>query len=127
MTASLFERIVAFENVPSIVSEVVLSFISDVILVSLLMNVMLLLLGLFLEPLSALVVTIPGLYSAANPVGRRSHSPGCSLGIELDDRAIDPPDRPLTVVASDISEAPVESIVGELKPYYVVLLMYCSR
>jgi len=123
MAASLFGWIVAFENVSSIVSSVVLSFTSNVILVLLLMNVMLLLLELFLEPLSALMVTISDLRSAANPAGRRSRPPGCSHGVELDDRAIDPPDRPLTVVASDISGAPVESIVGELNPYYVALLI----
>jgi tripartite ATP-independent transporter DctM subunit len=123
MAASLFGWIVAFENVPSIVSGVVLSFTSNVILVLLLMNVMLLLLGLFLEPLSALVMTIPVFVPPLTQLGVDPVHLGVVMVLNLMIGLLTPPIGLSLYVASDISGAPVESIVGELKPYYVALLI----
>lgn len=123
MATSVFAWVVAFENVPAMVSGLILSITADVLLILILMNVVLLILGLVLEPLAALVMTIPVFVPPLTALGVDPVHLGVIMVFNLMIGLLTPPIGLSLYVASDLSGAPVESIVNELKPYYVVLLV----
>lgn len=83
--AQIFGSIMSIERIPTMVAEFILSLTTNKILVLILINILLLIVGTFMEALAAIYF---GSAVAADyyPVGRRSAAFWCDYGIKLGDR-----------------------------------------
>jgi tripartite ATP-independent transporter DctM subunit len=123
MAASLFGWIVSYERVPGLVGDLLLSVTTDTLVLLVLMNLVLLVIGLFLEPLSALVMAIPVFVPPLTGLGVDPVHLGVIMVLNLMVGLLTPPIGLSLYLTSDLSGASVESIVSELRPYYVTLLL----
>lgn len=123
MAASVFGWILAIEGLSGAVADFLTIFGGDVLLALLFMNLVLLVLGLFLEPLTALVMMIPVFVPPLVELGLSPIHIGVIMVFNLMIGLLTPPVGLTLFVASDISGASIESIIRELLPYYGALLL----
>ncbi len=67
--ANIFGYILTSENIPQIISAQILSISTDPVVVILLLNLVLLVVGMFMETIAALIILIPPLLAVAQNVG----------------------------------------------------------
>lgn len=121
--ASLFAWVLTIEGVVGDISDLLLTFSGDPILLMLMVNLMLVVLGMFIDPLAALVLAVP---LAVPPLVEAGFDPvhiGVVMVFNLMIGLLTPPMGLSVFVASDVSGAPVEEIIKKLWPYYVALFV----
>lgn len=123
MGASLFGWILTIEGMVSTVGGFLAIFGSNTLATLLFVNIVLLVLGLFLEPLTALVMSIPVFVPPLVSMGVHPVHLGLIMVFNLMIGLLTPPMGLTLFMASDISGASIESVIRELLPYYAVLLL----
>lgn len=121
-TAGVFSWIITVEGVTRDMSTFLLSVSSNPIVLLLLVNVLLLVLGLFLDPLASLVLTVPLVVPPLTQVGLDPVHIGVIMIFNLMIGLLTPPLGLSLFVASDVSGTPVEDIISRIVPYWAALL-----
>lgn len=123
MAAKVFAFVLTLERITASVIPVLEIFGGNVIAVLLFVNLCLLLLGLFMEPLSAMVMSIPIFVPPLVSFGLDPVHIGVMMVLNLMIGLLTPPVGLTLFVASDISGASINSIVSKLGIYYVALIV----
>lgn len=123
MGASIFGWVLTVEGMVSSVGQFLGIFGGNMLAILLFVNLVLLILGLFLEPLTALVMSIPVFVPPLVALGLNPIHIGVMMVFNLMVGLLTPPVGLVLFVASDISGASIESIINELLPYYAILLL----
>jgi len=121
--AVLFQWVLTIERTPDALAEILLQLSGNMILLLIVINIFLLILGLFLEPLSAMVISIPLVVPPLVEVGLDPVHIGVIMVFNLMIGLVTPPLGLSVFITSDISGVPVADVVSELKPYYVILVL----
>jgi tripartite ATP-independent transporter DctM subunit len=121
--AGLFAFVMSIEGVADTVGAFLLTFSGDPILMLLVVNVMLLILGMFIDPLAALLMSIPLVVPPLTQVGYDPIHIGVVMVLNLMIGLLTPPMGVSLFVASDIADVSVSGVVKELGPYYVVMFL----
>jgi tripartite ATP-independent transporter DctM subunit len=121
--AALFSWILTVERMPSLISNVLFSISENPVIILLMVNIFLLIVGMFLEPISALVMTIPLIVPTLLQAGYDPIHIGIIMVFNLMIGLLTPPMGLLLFLSSDLSGAPPEDIIVSLKPYYVTLIV----
>lgn len=121
--AGIFSFILTIEGVPRLIGEFLFDYTTNPLILLLIVNIILLLLGMFIEPLSAMIMGIPVFVPPLVQLGVDPVQVGVIVVLNLMIGLLTPPLGLVLFVGSDIAEAPVENIVSELKPYYVGLII----
>jgi tripartite ATP-independent transporter DctM subunit len=122
-SASLFSRVITLEGTANTFGSALLGVSSDPLVLLILVNVLLLILGLFLEPLSAMLITIPLVVPTLTQAGVDPVHIGVIMVFNLMLGLLTPPLGLSVYLASDIADAEIEDTLFELTPYYVVLML----
>jgi tripartite ATP-independent transporter DctM subunit len=121
--ASLFSYVITLERTAVAFTSLLLGATSDPILLLLLVNVMLLVLGLFLEPLSAMIISIPLVLPPLTDAGIDPVHIGVVMVFNLMIGLLTPPLGLSIYLASDIADAEITDTIRDMAPYYVVILL----
>jgi tripartite ATP-independent transporter DctM subunit len=119
--ASLFTRALALERVPQAAAGVLLSISTDPLVLLLLVNVVLLLAGMFLESTSAIVLLTPVIVPPLALAGVDPVHLGVVVVYNLMVGLLTPPMGMSLFLVSEIGRAPVELVLRELAVFYVPL------
>lgn len=122
-TAGVFSWIITVEGVTREMGSFLLSISGDPIVLLLVVNVMLLVLGLFLDPLASLVLTVPLVVPPLTQVGLNPVHIGVIMILNLMIGLLTPPLGLSIFVASDVAEVPVSGIISKIVPYWIALLL----
>jgi tripartite ATP-independent transporter DctM subunit len=121
--ASLFSYVITLERTAVAFTSLLLGATSDPILLLLLVNVMLLVLGLFLEPLSAMIISIPLVLPPLTDAGIDPVHIGVVMVFNLMIGLLTPPLGLSIYLASDIADAEITDTIRDMAPYYAVILL----
>lgn len=125
--ANVFAWILASENIPQVLANGILSITDNPVLVILLINLLLLFVGSFMETIAALIILFPALLKVAEGVGMDPVHFGVMAVLNLMIGLTTPPVGVCLFVASEIAETPLKKVIKALWPYLlcniVVLLM----
>jgi len=122
-TAMLFAWLVAAHQVPQALGAFLQAQISDRIVFLLFLNVVLLLLGMFLESFSAVIVFVPILFPLAADFGVDPLHFGILTTVNLSIGYITPPYGATLFVACGISGESVRDVSGRVVPILVAMVM----
>jgi len=122
-TAMLFAWLVAAHQVPQALGAFLQAQISDRIVFLLFLNVVLLLLGMFLESFSAVIVFVPILFPLATNFGIDPLHFGILTTVNLSIGYITPPYGATLFVACGISGESVRDVSGRVVPILVAMLL----
>lgn len=120
--ASLFTYVLTLEQTAEVVTTGLLSISTNPLVLLLVINVLLLIIGLFLEPISAMLIAIPLTLPPLVEVGVDPVHYGVIMVFNLMIGLLTPPLGLSIFLSSDIADVPIEQTIQDLKPYYVMLL-----
>ena len=121
--SALFSWILAREQVPQLVAETMLGFTDNPLVFLLLINIVLLILGMILEPTSALLIITPILLPVAVEFGIDPLQFGSIMIFNLMIGLITPPMGGVAFVLSSVTSIPVERVFRGALIYMPALLI----
>ena len=121
--ATLFGNIMTIEDVPGTIARGILSLTTSKIVVLLLINVLLLIVGTFMEALAAIVILTPILLPVVTGVGVSPLHFGVIIVVNLAIGFITPPVGVNLFVASGVAKAKLERIAGMALPMIGLMLL----
>ena len=120
--AAPFSWILGIEQAPQLITESIKSATTSPWMVLLLLNVVLLVLGCFMETLAIMIILVPILLPVLATFNIDLTHFGIVLLVNLVIGQITPPVGVLLFVAGSISKTPLGSVVKEVWPYVAVLI-----
>ena len=120
--ANLFGWIMVREQIPQLVAESILGISTNTIIVILLINLLLLFVGTFMETIAALVILFPVLLPVALTVGMDPIQFGVMMVLNLVIGLVTPPVGVCLFVASQIGKVSIGKTARELVPFLGVSL-----
>lgn len=114
--ASIVSFVFTLEQVPQHIADLVLSLTDEPLLILLLLNIFLLLLGMFLEPISILILTMPILLKFQALIGMDPVQFGTVVVLNVVIGMATPPVGILLFITSAISGEPVTRVIREALP-----------
>ncbi|MFT0858767.1 TRAP transporter large permease [Ancylobacter sp. G4_0304] len=126
-TANVFGWILVAERIPQMLADTVLSITDNKFLVILLINILLLFVGMFMETIAALIILFVPLMTLAGAVGIEPLHFACFAVLNLMIGLTTPPVGVCLFVASNIARMPLSPVIRAIVPYIItniiVLLM----
>ena len=119
--ASVFSYMLSVEGVDSLFETTVLSLSTNPIIVLILVNLVLLFIGLFLDPIAALVMMTPIVLPTLTEVGVDPIHAGVIMVFNLMLGLLTPPLGLSVYLSADIADVPVWDVFRETRDYYVIL------
>ncbi|WP_054710084.1 TRAP transporter large permease [Bacillus sp. JCM 19041] len=119
--------VMAFTNIPALLANSLFGFTDNIILILLLMNLVLLVIGTFLDPTPAILIFTPIFWPIAQSYGVDPVHFGIMIVINLSIGTITPPMGPVLFVGTKVAGLRLESVLKPLMPFFfatvVVLLL----
>ena len=120
--ASPFSWILGIEQAPQLISEALTSATNNPFLILMLLNVVLLLLGCFMETLAIMIILVPILIPVLNQFQIDLTHFGIILLVNLTIGQLTPPVGVLLFVASSVGKVRLGMLAREVVPYVAVLI-----
>ncbi len=117
----LFSNLITIEGIPGILTESIAGFTQNPILIMLMINIVLLVAGMFLNPGFSVIVFTPLLLPLAESIGYGPLHFGIIMVTNLALGLITPPVGACLYMGSVVSGLRVEQIIRNLVPFYIVL------
>jgi len=120
--ATIFGRVLTIERIPNQLTEWVLQIIGNPLLLLLLLNILLLLIGTFMETLAAIIILTPILLPIATSLGVDPIHFGIIMIVNLAIGMITPPVGVNLFVASRVASLSLEKVMRSAVPFLLVML-----
>jgi C4-dicarboxylate transporter DctM subunit len=128
-TASIFSWLLASEEVPRMITETMLSFTDSKVFILLLVNIILLLIGTFMETTASLIILAPVLLPLMAEIGVDPLHFGVIIVLNLVIGLTTPPVGVCLFIACSISRTRLESVSRAILPFLlasVAVLIICT-
>jgi tripartite ATP-independent transporter DctM subunit len=122
-TAYLFGWILSYEMIPQQFTDTVLSITSNKYIILLIINILLLLVGCFMDTPAAIVVMVPVLLPAIDLFGISRIHFGVMMTLNLMIGLLTPPVGLCVYLVSDIAKVSYEKVVKATIPFMVILVV----
>lgn len=120
--ATAFTKVITIEQIPTMITEGLMQISSNGIVILLMINVLLLIVGCFMDTTPAILVLAPILWPVARAIGLDPVHFGLIMVTNLAIGFITPPLGINLFVASRISNSPMEVIIKGIIPFIAVML-----
>jgi tripartite ATP-independent transporter DctM subunit len=121
--AAVFSFVLSVEGIDVLFAELVFSISKNALVVLLLVNALLLFIGLFLDPIAALVMMTPIVFPVLFKIGVDPVQIGVIMVFNLMLGLLTPPLGLSVFLSADIADVPIGSVFREIKSYYIILLV----
>ncbi|MDR1070971.1 MAG: TRAP transporter large permease [Gracilibacteraceae bacterium] len=121
--ATLFGWIIAAEQVPAMAFAAIEAFTTNKYIILILVNVVLLIAGMFMESSAIIIITAPLLAPLAVMLGIHPVHFGIMVIININIGCLTPPFGVCLFTASMISDVPVQKIVPKLLPFILIYVV----
>jgi C4-dicarboxylate transporter DctM subunit len=121
--ATLFTLILTMEEIPTMVTQAIISITDNKILILLMINLLLLIVGCFMDTISAILVLGPILLPVALLVGLNPIHFGIIMVVNLAIGFVTPPLGFNLFVAARVGEEPVETVTSGIVPFFIVMII----
>lgn len=122
-TASLFGYVIIRLGIPTVLAEIVLSATSDPLLILVLIALVLLVVGCFMETVSAIIIFTPLFLPLTTEVGISPIQLGMVTVMTLVLGVITPPVGIVLFIMERITNTPIEKVIRAVLPFYIPILI----
>ena len=122
-TSTLFTYVMAMEGISRQISDVILGISSNPVIVLLAINILLLILGMIMEPGAILTLMLPVLLPIANGLGLNLVHFGVMIVLNLMIGQVTPPFGVCLFVISDVNKIKLESMYKSIIPFLIPLIV----
>lgn len=121
--AGVFGWAMTYAQVPAALTSTVTEFTTNKIVVLILINVVMLVMGCFIDALALLIMMTPVVFPLAMALGVDPVQLGLIMVLNCMIGLITPPVGICLYIVSDIAKAPIMKVARELMPFYVALIV----
>ncbi len=121
--SSVMGFVLSFTGIPQEISDAILGTTTNPILILLLINIILLIVGTFMDMAPAILIFTPILLPIATSVGIDSIHFGVIMVFNLAVGTVTPPVGTVLYVSSNVSGVPVEKIMKQAAPFYLIVII----
>jgi tripartite ATP-independent transporter DctM subunit len=121
-TSAIFSWIIAREQVPQRLAEVMLSLTTSKYLILLIMNILFLILGMLMDTNAIMLIFLPIVLPVVKSVGIDLVHFGVVVTLNLMIGLLTPPFGVLLFLLNGLTKVPIEDILREVFPYIIVLV-----
>jgi len=121
--ASVFAYFLTLENIPDMLTQVVINMHLNKVMFLVAVNIILLIAGNFMEPSSIIMIMVPLLLPIAKTLGVDPIHFGVIITINMELGMLTPPVGLNLFVASGITGEPIKEVVKSVLPWFVVMLI----
>lgn len=118
--SSIMSWVMAFTNIPQIIANALLSITSSKIVILLIMNVILLVIGTFMDPTPAVLIFTPIFLPMAESFGMHPVQFGIMIVFNLCIGTITPPVGPILFTGCKVGGVTIEQVFKRLIPFFIV-------
>lgn len=120
--SSIMSWVLAFTNIPTMVSNAILSISDNKVIILLAMNIMLLVVGTFMDLTPAVLIFTPILLPIAQTFGMTTIQFGIMIVFNLCIGNITPPVGNTLFVGCRVGKTRIEDVIKHLLPFYVAII-----
>ncbi len=117
--ANVFGWILAAEEIPQTIAKAILSITSDKIMIILLINILLLIVGMFMETIAALIILFPTLLGVAVSVGIDPVHFATFAVLNLMIGLTTPPVGVCLFICANIAKVPLSAVIRDIIPFLI--------
>ena len=121
--ASCFSFVLAFERIPHLIAQFIVTFADNWIVFVICVNVLFFLLGMIMDALPAIIILMPILVPAGIELGMEPIHIGIFVAANVSLSLFTPPVGVCLYVACGLSKLPIEAVFKPLLPFMLVLLL----
>lgn len=121
--STILSLVMAFTGIPEAISSGILSLTDNPILILLLMNVILLIIGTFMDITPAVLIFTPIFLPIATNIGMDPVHFGIMMCLNLCIGSITPPVGSALFVGSSVGKVKIEQLVKPLLPFYAAIIV----
>ena len=121
--ASCFSFVLAFERIPHLIAQFIVTFADNWIVFVICVNVLFFLLGMIMDALPAIIILMPILVPAGIELGMEPIHIGIFVATNVSLSLFTPPVGVCLYVACGLSKLPIEAVFKPLLPFIFVLLL----
>ncbi len=121
--SSAMSWVMAYSGIPAAISEALLSVTSNRIVILILMNIILLVIGTFMDITPAILIFTPIFLPIAQSFGMSAIQFGVVMIFNMCIGTMTPPVGSVLFISCGISKCSIESVVKKLMPYLAVLIV----
>lgn len=121
--SSIMSWVMAFTKIPTLIASGLLSFTDSFLLILLIMNLVLLLVGTFMDPTPAVLIFTPIFLPICTQFGMDPVQFGIMMIFNLSLGTITPPVGPILFTGCKIGEIKIEGVIKPLLPFFAVIAL----
>lgn len=121
--SSIMSWILAFTNVPTYITDLILGLSDNPIVILLIMNILLLVVGTFMDATPAILIFTPIFLPIAQSLGMDSIQFGIMLVFNLCIGTITPPVGYTLFVGCRVAKTKVEGVIKSILPFYIAIFI----
>lgn len=121
--SSIMSWVMAFTGLPDLIANGILSLTQNRYIILVLMNVILLVVGTFMDPTPAVLIFTPIFLPICQSFGMHPVQFGIMVSMNLCIGTITPPVGSILFTGCKVGRVDIESVVKELLPYFIVILL----
>ena len=121
--SSIMSWVLAFTNVPTYITNLILGISNNPIVILLIMNVLLLIVGTFMDATPAILIFTPIFLPIAQSLGMDSIQFGIMLVFNLCIGTITPPVGNTLFVGCRVAKTKVEGVIKKILPFYIAIFV----
>ncbi|MFC0271808.1 TRAP transporter large permease [Metabacillus herbersteinensis] len=121
--SSIMSWVMAFTNIPGIIADALLGFSDNMFVILLIMNIVLLIVGTFMDPTPAVLIFTPIFLPIALSFGIDPVHFGIMIVFNLSIGTITPPVGPVLFVGAKVANLKIENVVKPLLPFFAVTIL----
>ena len=121
--SSIMSWAMAFTGIPDMIAAAVLGITSSKILIFLLINVILLVVGTFMDPTPAILIFTPIFLPICTSLGMSAVQFGIVLCMNLSVGTITPPVGTILFTGCKVGGVTIESVIKHLLPYFAIIII----
>ena len=121
--SSLFSLVMSYTEIPAGISNALLSISANTIVILLLINLILLVMGTFMDITPAVLIFTPIFFPVVTELGIDPVHFGIIIAFNLCIGNITPPVGSVLFVGTSVANARLESVIKTLVPYFIILIV----
>ena len=118
--STIMSWVMAFTGIPGLIADALLSLTDNMIIILIIMNVVLLIVGTFMDPTPAILIFTPIFLPIALSVGMDPVHFGIMVVFNLSIGTITPPVGPVLFVGARVAKLKMEQVIKPLLPFFAV-------
>lgn len=118
--STIMSWVMAFTGIPQLIADVLLGFTDNMIVILIIMNIVLLIVGTFMDPTPAILIFTPIFLPIVLQFGMDPVHFGIMVVFNLSIGTITPPVGPVLFVGARVAKLKIEQVIKPLIPFFVV-------